>query len=159
MSYQLVRTHPEIPLTQPALDAAKLKLVWLRTQKKEAQLRLNDAREQGDLSENGAYKYAKLELASLNRQLREVRFLLDNGVVTEKSNNTTQAQFGHTVTITDGKAKMRFTLVTHHESNPSQGKLSIESPIGASLLGKKVGEVTQVKTPAAEISYTILAIE
>lgn len=158
MAYQLVRSHPVIPLTKEAYAAAEAKFAKLKQEKKETQQRLNEAREQGDLSENGAYKYAKIELGSLNRQLREVRHLLENGVVTEKTTDTSTVQFGHTVTIADEKGEQTFTLVTHHESDPLEGKLSVESPIGAALVGKRVGEVARISLPSGETHYTIISI-
>lgn len=158
MAYQLVRSHPPIPLTKEAYAAAQAKFAKLKQEKKETQQRLNEAREQGDLSENGAYKYAKIELGSLNRQLREVRHLLEYGEVTEKAADTTTVQFGHTVTIADDKGEQTFTLVTHHESDPLKGKLSVESPIGSALLGKRIGEAAVISLPTGETRYTITQI-
>lgn len=121
--------------------------------------RLKEAREMGDLSENGAYKYAKFELGSIGRQLRQLRFQLDNGVIVAKTATDT-VSFGSCVTVTHSSGKrMMFTIVSSYESNPLENKLSMDSPIGSALLGKKLHESVVVQTPAGEQTFTILKIE
>jgi transcription elongation factor GreA len=112
----------------------------------------------GDLSENGAYIYAKFELGSITRQLSQLRHLLKNGVVIQKSLDNERVVFGCTVTLTNGKKELTFTLVSMHESDLANQKLSIESPIGMAIIGKKVGDTAQVETPNGKIEYKILKI-
>ena len=158
MAYQLVSSTPTISITQEALDQARAKQAELLTERVALQARLKDAREQGDLSENGAYKYAKFELASVGRQLRQLQTLLRDGRVKEKNADTTVAGFGHTVSISDGKATNTFMLVSHHESDPMAGKLSIESPIGTAIHGARVGQTVTAQTPQGERNFTVLSI-
>ena len=112
----------------------------------------------GDLSENGAYRYAKFELGSLGRQLRELRFKLKNGyvpIIKSGRNPADAIDFGSTVTVRDGENFLTFLLVSQYESDPAQNKLSTESPIGRAVVGKRVGDVVKVKLPAGEREFEI----
>jgi transcription elongation factor GreA len=149
---------PAIPFTLEAYQKLKDELVRLNKERKEVMIRLQVAREMGDLSENGAYIYAKFELGSLSRQLTDVRHLLKHGQVVQKSNGTT-VDFGCTVTLSLKGKPITYLIVSMHESNLLEHKLSIESPLGSAILGKKVGEIVKVSTPKGESEYTILKIE
>lgn len=148
-----------IPLTQAAFDKYKADIARLMAEKKELQKRVNIAREMGDLSENGAYKYAKIELGSVNKQLRDIHQLLDEAVITAPKANSNIVEFGSKVNISDGNTQETYTIVSMYESDLSKKLLSQESPIGAALLGKKKGDTVQVTTPAGTTTYTILSIE
>lgn len=149
---------PTIPFTQQAFQKLRNDYQLYQKEKKEIMERLQTAREMGDLSENGAYKYAKFELGRVSRQLRELKHLLDNGYIT-----TTKTQgvvdFGSTVTVQHDSQKMTFLIVSAHESDLTQHKLSMDSPLGQALMGKSVGDTMTVKAPAGNMSYTIMAIE
>lgn len=120
-------------------------------------VRLQSAREMGDLSENGAYTGAKFELRTTDRELRRLKFLIRFGVVTEKTDNDV-ISFGSKVTLDDGKEKLVFTIVSGYESNPTSQKLSVESPIGKALIGKRAGEKITVNVPEGVLVYTIIGI-
>lgn len=116
--------------------------------------RLKTAREMGDLSENGAYRYAKFELGNIGRELRRLNRLIMFGEIVESTQNN-EVSFGSRVTITANHQHVEYVLVSQHESDPSKGKLSFQSPIGKALMGKKVGDVVEVSVPAGVVSYTI----
>lgn len=146
-----------IPFTQIAYEkmfSDKDKLLKLR---EEVIIRLQTAREMGDLSENGAYKYAKFELGNVNRKLRQLEYLLHFGFV-QKSNDNKVIGFGNQVTLVSARKEYHFLLVGKHESDPAQQKLSLESPIGKAILNKKAGETVQVETPSGTVSYLIKKI-
>lgn len=150
----------KIPLTQQTWDNKMRELHRLKKLRAEVLERLKIAREMGDLSENGAYTAAKFELGSIGRQLREVRFILKNGYVAAKQPSQTVA-FGQTVTIEfieTGKIST-FLIVSGHESNPLEGKLSFSSPIGAAIFGHTSGEVVTAVTPKGELPIKIKSIE
>ncbi len=129
-----------------------------QTQKrKETVVRLQIAREMGDLSENGAYKAARWELGGIDRELRRLTFLLKMGIIVEPE-NTGKVEFGCLVTLDDGKNQSTHTLVGTYESNPVEHKLSVESPLGKAILGKKTGEKVEISTPSGKITYTITKI-
>jgi transcription elongation GreA/GreB family factor len=153
-------TQPKsIPFTASAYQELKDKWQRLTTEREEVKKRLAIAREQGDLSENGAYKYAKIELGDIGRELRRLRHLLDQGYVSDRTAQVGVIGFGATITLQLGAKTRPYLLVSQHESNPAAGKLSLESPLGQALLGKKVGEIVTVQAPAGETRYTIVAVE
>lgn len=154
-----MQTQKKIPLTQQAYDETTEKIAHLKNEKKALQERVQIAREMGDLSENGAYKYAKIELGSVNRQLRDLYQLLHSAVITQPVSNANSVSFGSKVTISNGKSQQTYTIVSMYESDILQRKLSQESPIGSALLNKKAGDSVELTTPAGTATYTIITIE
>jgi transcription elongation factor GreA len=150
---------PKIPFTRTAYEQLQSDFDRLTEERKQTMVRLQTAREMGDLSENGAYKYAKIELGNINHELRRLKHLLDRGEVVEKTGVSTFVEFGSEVTVQHGKKTSIFTIVSHHESDPRQGKLSTSSPLGQALAGKKVGEEVKVEAPAGQVTYRITAIK
>ncbi|MDA1079976.1 MAG: GreA/GreB family elongation factor, partial [bacterium] len=119
--------------------------------------RLKTAREMGDLSENGAYKYAKFELGSIGRQLRRINHLLNESVVVTSQQHST-VQFGSQVTLKGPKGTQTVLIVSEHESNPREHKLAMTSPIGAVIMDKVAGDTVTVTTPRGEVQYSIVAL-
>lgn len=147
-----------IPFTIEAYEKLEADIARLTKQREEVMVRLKIAREQGDLSENGAYTYAKFELGSIGRQLRHLHFLHRNVDVVEKQPGNEVVSFGSEVTVESNGKQMVFCMVTKHESNPLENKLSIESPIGSGLMGKKKGDTVTITIPAGEVVYTIVNV-
>lgn len=153
------QSPPTIPLTAQALADNKAELQRLLQLRKEVIVRLQTAREMGDLSENGAYTAAKFELGNIGRQLRAVRHILDNGYVHQAKTADDVADFGRVVTVKSNDRELTFTLVSEYESNPADQKLSLSSPIGKAVMGKKVGDTVEVRAPAGSSTYTVAKIE
>lgn len=149
---------PTIPLTQIALDEKKAELTRLVALRVEIVKRLATAREMGDLSENGAYTSAKFELGNVGRQLRAVRHILKNAYVPVVKTKVDGVAFGRSVTLENNGKTTTFLVVSQYESNPAEHKLSMESPIGKAVLGKKVGDVVKVKTPRGEVEYKVIKV-
>ena len=149
---------PTIPFTQEALDKIAADYKSLQKERVEIMERLKTAREMGDLSENGAYKYAKFELGSVSRQLRELKHLLDNGYVIKKNSSTGKVDFGSTVTVKQDTHTFTFLIVSAHESDLTKNKLSMDSPLGQALMGKTIGDKMTITAPIGEMTYTILDI-
>lgn len=156
--FQQQQQAKKIPLTKAAFEEAQSKYETLTKLRSEVMERLKIAREMGDLSENGAYKYAKFELGDIGRQLRKIKHLLDNGYILDIKTSE-HIDFGSRVSISHNNIIEEYLLVTQHESNPLQNKLSIESPIGEALIGKKAGEIVVVETPSGSVTYTIVAVQ
>lgn len=148
---------PVIQFTKSGYEKLKTELIQLEKEREEVIERLQKAREQGDLSENGAYKAARFELGDVDRQLRITKYQLRYGKVVEKS-TTDKADFGSTIIIDDGNKKMTFTLVGGYESDPIQHKLSTISPIGKAVLGKKVGDEIIVYAPTGERKFKVIKV-
>ncbi len=119
--------------------------------------RIQKAKDMGDLSENAEYSEAKDAQALNEGRIIELDSLLKNLTVVEgKVKN--EISLGSVITVeADGKEKT-FEIVSFNEVDPVQGKISNESPIGRSFLGKNKGDIVEVETPRGIISYKIVKI-
>jgi len=146
-----------IQFTQAGYQKMKDDVVVLTEKRVGVVVNLRTAREMGDLSENGAYKAARFELSAIDRELRRLNFLLRFGEVVAIQ-YTGSIAFGSQVSITDGKKTLEFMLVDGYESDPQQKKLSLKSPIGKAVFGKKVGDRVVVTAPSGQKNYTIVSV-
>ena len=149
---------PKIPFTRDAFERMQQRRLALQQKRVEVIGRLKEAREQGDLSENGAYKYAKFELGDIGRELRKLNHLLANGQIQEAKASTSTVGFGNTVTVEADEGQLSFMLVSEHESNPAKKKLSAVSPLGSAVNGKRAGEEVVAVTPNGSKKYRIVSI-
>lgn len=120
-----------------------------------------EARDKGDLSENAEYDAAKEAQGMLEAKIAKMENLLANARIIDDSEIDTSKVFIHsTVRIKNQKngAEVTYTLVAESEANLAQKKISVDSPIGKGLLGKSVGDVTEVTVPAGVIPFEILEI-
>lgn len=146
-----------IPFTPAYFQKLQADFDRLTLERAEVMKRLQTAREMGDLSENGAYKYAKFELGNIGRQLSQLKFFLENGYVPPKKAST-QVEFGCTVELQTNEKTVSYVMVSQYESDPQQNKLSMESPIGAALMNKRVGDQVTVTIPSGQKEFKILAV-
>ncbi len=154
------KTLKTIPFTKEKYQQMKQEVIKLKKQQEEVMERLIVARGMGDLSENGAYKYAKFELGNIKRQLRKLQNLLANGfVVVTNTLSKEIVEFGSKVTVKDTNDKEKtFVIVSKHESDPSSGKIAYSSPMGQALMRKKVGDLVEVVTPTKVNTWQVTAI-
>jgi len=146
-----------IPFTKTGYENLKKELEDKITERPTAVKTLTRGREMGDLSENGLYKAAKMELSNIDHQIRHLKNLVLYGrVFTPTDNNT--VQLGHTVTVETENGKREFAIVGEWEANPRDGKISHKSPIGHNLMGRKRGEIVKISTPQKRIEYRIVNI-
>jgi transcription elongation factor GreA len=124
----------------------------------EAVARLAAARELGDLSENSEYAAAKQDLSFMDGRIVELEEIL-HGAKVITSHTKSHVDVGCKVTLTINGKKEVFSLVGEWEANPTEKKISHESPLGKALLGKKVGEEVEVEAPAGKILYKVMHIE
>ena len=150
-------------LTYACLKALEYELENLRVVKrKEVAGKIKEAREQGDLSENAEYDAAKDEQRDIEARIDELEKILKNvEVVVEEEVDLEKINVGCTILVHDDEydEEIEFKIVGSTEANSLQGKISNESPVGQALIGKKVGDVVDVETPAGNIRYTVLKIE
>lgn len=150
-------------LTYAGLKALEDELDNLRVVKrKEVAGKIKEAREQGDLSENAEYDAAKDEQRDIEARIDELEKILKNvEVVVEEEVDLEKINVGCTILVHDDEydEEIEFKIVGSTEANSLQGKISNESPVGQALIGKKVGDVVDVETPAGNIRYTVLKIE
>lgn len=151
-------TPPKIPFTPAKYAALQQKVTALNSELKEVMIRLKDAREMGDLSENGAYKYAKFEMGRIKRELRGLHDLLARGEAVTIVPSA-QVQFGSLVTLRSAAGKLtEYQMVSQYESDPAAAKLSMDSPIGLALMGKRAGASVTVATPTGEVSFEVMRV-
>ena len=119
------------------------------------------ARSFGDLSENSEYDEARNEQAKNEARIKELEELLENAIILDESSiDTSVVSLGSTVKVrnTDIDAEFTYDLVGSNESNPMEGKISDQSPIGAALMGKKAGDKVEVTTPGGLIHLSIVEV-
>lgn len=147
----------KIQFTQAGYQKVKNDIAELTEKRVGAVANLRTAREMGDLSENGAYKAARFELSAIDRELRRLNYLLRFGEVVAIQ-HTGNIAFGSQVSVTDGEKILQFMLVDGYESDPQQKKLSLKSPIGKAVFGKKAGDRVMVMAPSGLKNYTIVSV-
>ena len=129
---------------------------------KKISLSLKAAKEQGDLSENAAYAQVREDQQMLLKRISELkRILKTSKVVSENQIKTksSKVQFGSKVTLKIGKEIKKFEIVGKEESNPKEGLISNESPLGRALIGKKLNDEIEIETPKGKKKGLILKIE
>ena len=130
--------------------------------RKEIAERLRDAKDNaGDLAENTEYEYAKNEQAFIEGRIEQINAILNNHVIIEGNNHNDIIDIGSNIEVKDldSNKKRKYILVSSVESDPENHKISDESPMGMALLGKKVGDSIQVKTPQSMIKLKVLKIK
>ena len=117
-------TAPQFVFTPDEFQKMQTRKKQLLRLKTEVMERVKIAREMGDLSENGAYKYGKFELGNIRRELRRLHFLLEHGTVGTVEQHYEAIAFGCTFTLQNEFGERTFMLVNEYESNPQENKLS-----------------------------------
>ena len=147
----------DVKLTREGFEKLQKEMEALKEKRPGVVIRLTAAREQGDLSENAGYHAAKDELGHVDSRIGEIKLLLRFGEVIE-SKGVETVGIGNTVIVDNSGQKSEFSLVGHFEADPTLGKLSEKSPIGAALIGKKVGDSVQINIPDGTVTFKILEI-
>lgn len=127
-------------------------LAKLQAYREEVLVRLQRAREQGDLSENGAYKAARFELGDTDAKIRRVQHQIKFGVPTDAPKDGTIGVGSSVTLVKDDGSKVTYEIVGTYEADPLKGKISLESPMGLALKGKKSGEKIEVNGVAYRVS-------
>jgi len=155
-------TNEQVILTKAGLQEKQEKLDHLKTVKR-AQIseQIKEARAFGDLSENAEYDEAKNEQARVETEIALLEKLLRNAVVVEDTDiDPSTVGIGTSVRILDMEYNEEevYAIVGSVEADADRKRISNESPVGAALIGKKVGEMAEVTTPAGTFSLKILDI-
>jgi transcription elongation factor GreA len=137
---ELSRTLEKLKASRPALAAEVARLALL-----------------GDFSENVEYQLAKGRLRGLNQRILELEYQVDHATIIEQ-NNSDAVLVGSTVVVEVSGQKKTFQILGSAETNPAKGIISHTSPIGAALIGRKVGETVEIKVGKNLIKYTICGI-
>ncbi|MDA0169920.1 transcription elongation factor GreA [Solirubrobacter taibaiensis] len=143
----------DVLLTPEGLENLKKEIEHLSTTKrKEVAERIKEAREFGDITENSEYDDAKNEQAMLEARIMTLEDKLRSAsVIDAKELSADVVRVGSQVQVTDDKGKsLSYTIVGSTESNPSENKLSNESPVGKALVGRKKGDSVKVVLPSGK---------
>ena len=150
-------------MSQERLDSLKEELHYLETtREKEVAELIKEARSFGDLSENSEYDEAKTEQGKLYSRIAELKNLIENAVVVEKTEAVEgTVVIGSVVKVLDVEEneEQEYTIVGSQEADPMLGRISDDSPFGFALKGHKEGEVVTVEAPVGELMFKILAVK
>ena len=130
-------------------------------QRPEISRQIAEARDKGDLSENAEYDAAKEAQGMLEAKIAQTKALMASvRLIDENSIKTDAVQIMNKVTIRNVKTKkeMTYTLVSESEADLNNGKIAVNSPIAQGLLGKKVGDIAEIKVPSGIMTFEILNI-
>ena len=149
-------------MTFAGLKALEDELFDLKVNKrKEVAQKIKEAREQGDLSENAEYDAAKEAQGLLEGKIAQLKMVIaDAKIIDESKLKTDSVQILNKVELKNVKngMKMTYTIVSESEANLKEGKISVNTPIAQGLLGKKVGDVVDIKVPQGMIKLEVLNI-
>lgn len=156
-----------IYLTKQGLEDIKKELEELKKRRMEIAAKIAEAQTLGDLSENAEYQSARMEQSINEGRIMELEHILKHAVIIEEENQSSGrgdgvVSVGSKIKIKehtdDGVIEKVYHIVGSHEADPSQGKISNESPIGKALLGSKVGDIVEIQLPKGTIKCEIVDI-
>jgi transcription elongation factor GreA len=160
---QMLRKRDDGPerfyITSAGLEKLKRDLQLLKADLPKMAEDLARAIALGDLSENAEYTEAKARLSRAHGRQFSLEDRIRNAVIIEESSGQDTVRLGVTVTVEVHGKEKTFQIVGPAEANPFKGKISLVSPLGKELLGKKVGDIVHVQTEAGVTVYRVIAIE
>ena len=146
-------------VTQETLEQMKIELQRMKAVDRPAASRaIAEAKEKGDLKENAEYDAAKEAQGHLEAKIAQMEGIIANTrVVDESTIDTSKVSILTKVTLTNlnTKKEVTYKLVSENEADLKAGKISVTSPIGKGLLGKKAGEIAEVQAPAGTLQFKI----
>ena len=155
MAKQIIVSHEGLKKLQQELE-------YLKTVKrKEVAMAIQKARSFGDLSENSEYDEAKNEQAEIESRIAMLEVTLENAtILDDKDIKTDKVSVGNTVKIYNiaTEQEEEYRIVGSTESDPIEGKISDDCPLGKTLLGQRVGDSINVETPGGIVKYTVISI-
>lgn len=150
-------------VTKEGLEKLEKEYDYLVTEKRRGIAdRIQKARELGDITENSEYNSALDEQAFTENRISELAEMLKNAAIIEEkkasAGSSTVVKVGSTVRIHLEGQEQEFQIVGEVEADPSANRISHESPLGSSLLGKKVGDKVMVEAPVGQLCYTVINV-
>ena len=155
MAKQIIVSHEGLKKLQQELEHLKT------VKRKEVAMAIQKARSFGDLSENSEYDEAKNEQAEIESRIAMLEVTLENAtILDDKDIKTDKVSVGNTVKIYNiaTEQEEEYRIVGSTESDPIEGKISDDCPLGKSLLGQRVGDSINVETPGGIVKYTVISI-
>jgi len=153
-------TEGQTFITEEGLEKLREELQQLKTVKRrEIAQRIQEAKELGDLSENAEYVEAKNEQAFVEGRVAELETVIKNAVIIQEEKNSESVRVGSTVKVKVDGTSAQYEIVGSNEADPTNGRISNESPLGRALVGKKIGETVDVETPRGKRQFVIAGIK
>lgn len=150
----------EVVLTPEGYNNLKTELEERKNEKREKlKLEIEEMRAKGDLSENDGYTLALEDYQSNEKIIMEIEAKLANAKIVKKNPNAQAVHVSSIVLVQSGDQKIEYTVVGDTEADPISNKISLSSPIGSALMGKKVGDEVIIKLPKGDTKYKILSID
>ncbi|MCP5100915.1 MAG: transcription elongation factor GreA [Chloroflexi bacterium] len=149
-------------LTEEGLAKIKEELAHLTTVKREeVSIKLETAIAQGDLKENADYHAAKEEQGFIEARIKDLEDSLRRAKLIEDTGPSDVVRVGHTVTIYDEEydEEETYHIVGAHEADPSNGRISNESPYGKAIIGAKKGQYVNIETPGGQVRLQVKSFE
>lgn len=149
-----------IQMTEEGIAGLKVELASLTTQRSELVHAIELARQDGDLRENAPYHAAREALAFTDQRHRQVDEALRRAVVVDGAGRDDRSQVGSVVSVTnlEDEKRMEYRLVNAREANATERKISVDSPVGKQLLGRRAGDEVCVATPRGEVRFRVEAV-
>ena len=144
-------------ITTEGRKELELEHKYLISRRSDVALKIAEARDFGDLSENAEYDVAREEQGLVETRISEIEDILQNAEII-KNGSKSKVSLGSKVELKTGNKQIVYTIVGPVEADPLAGKISNESPIGVALFGKKVGDSATIVTPKGEVTYEIANI-
>lgn len=155
-------SNEEIILTPHGLEKIEKELQYLKSEKrKEVASRIKEAISFGDISENSEYEDAKNEQAFVEGRIATLeKWLRNSRLLKEEDKGNGVVSLGDTVQLVDPESgeESEYTIVGTAEADPTENKISNESPVGKAILGQKAGDVIEVSVPAGVIKFKVVNI-
>ena len=146
-------------LTKGKFDELQKKLGSLKNSRLAAAAEVSRLAELGDFSENVEYQLAKGRLRGINHSILKIEHQLNQANVIPKPRQNIRVEVGHVVTVIIDNEEKSYQILGSSETDPQKGIISRNSPIGAVLLGHKVGESVNVRLGSKDAQYTIVGIK
>ena len=161
LAFRLESMINDVHITPEGLDSVRKELDELVTkQRPNIAAKIKAARELGDLSENFEYHAAKNEQGFIEARIKELDAIVKNHVLIETQKSTGVVAMGSTVRFEeDGEGEEAYRIVGPTEADPKAGRVSYESALGKALLGHRVGDRVEVKTPNGSYRVRIVGVE
>ena len=154
----------KVPLTKIGYDKIKEKLQFLKSKERpRISNAISEARAHGDLKENAEYHAAKEQQGLTEAKINELEHALANAQVIDVRElpNTGKVVFGATIKLynLDSDESISYRIVGNLESDPVNGMISIDTPIGRGLIGKSIGDEVSIETPSGKLNIEIEEVE
>lgn len=146
-------------LTKEGYKKLEDELAWRKSEvRQEIAAAIKEAKEQGDLSENAEYSEAKRRQNENETRIAELEAMIKESVIASPKSKSSGVQMGSKLTVkVAGKEKV-FEIVGSNEVDPTNGKISNESPLGRAFMGREAGEMVEVEAPAGKVKYEVVNV-